>query len=1405
MLACVASSGAQAALKGYRLQALYALSRLLDGNDGHVFQPEGGEDLAVFGATGELLEATQVKAHEHNLTLSSFKPRNKDSFFRRVLERQAVHRNTRERIVSFGPFGPQMTSAWSRDGRERTEAVSYFVDAGYTEAEARTILSVVELEVLDPVTLETSVLERLRDTLAGVDSTTAFDLLHAWIFAASETQQRLKPAGMREKIVAIGRFVHERAAHHDEWFRSIVPLSAKADPTRYETLREEFSSGISARYEHITAGLDVLRANALLAVDEAFAASRLVVIHGASGQGKTALAYRYLHDFVPETWRFDIRLVESPLHALNVARALLGHLSAIGAPAYVYIDVGPGESAWLNLVRALADYPLVRILVTIREEDWNRASSPGGTLLPARDIVLSFDESEARAIYDQLVAYKAPDHVLSFDDAWARFGGQGPLLEFAHFVARNETLEQRLSNQIARLRDDRRADSGLADEIELLRRVAVVTAYGARLYVGRVATGLHLPDPARSIALFEREFLVRVAPGGRLLEALHPIRSQILARLLVDDVFDPWSAVVARSLAAVFDPDLEMFLLTALSRHPLDSGAIVAAIGAFVARTWTAAGGILRTLLWLGVRDYLRQNEPLIREVQAVFGSGWFLILVADVGNLNAVAPGLMEPLFERLSWFPEDWRGELAALRSRLTATDEVLAGARRWLGQVGSRPEEPTDVADWSAIAEVAFWLRHLGVAGTLADALPTGGFPLAAETLPLEVATDVAFGLSFTDTEASRAALRGVRPALLARFQRETGTPAIEDDGRVIRAHFVVDMTIFARRAGSRKRANVVHSEAMRRVELLRQIVPDREGFGCQGYGHKLDALPVDGDDSTKTAIPAGMLPPRWPQRLNMTFIRLGTYVFRPDHWSTHAEAVMTKRRRNLDGLQLLVRVLELYFADSRHADIIGTWFSAEHWQDSASAIKQIVPFPRDAVDEWGQTTEGDGSNNEEATAVVLSEIVPALERHESYRRAYSAFFSPLSNFYEQVVDAIAVTPFLARSANGTARKALREKMVAQGLNADPGRLPTLNLFNAMNELAAFQAEFRARFARYFPNDELSRVEESEGVLVRRMFATWYQFVYHPERILARAAADAERRMQGAASEVMRRLRGRFAKLRSQGVHASIRREREPWERKPALWITVDVTDPQALFDAYATVYDAIATSLPSTLPYDLPRYATLDSWDTVHVLPLVRGRLYRKASWRFSALAVARRKNGASEATPWMHTALQDLPPEVLEVFQIPHLDVPSLEPIHRLVATTTAIVLLIGSIVSFGDMPEPNAVGNEVLRAESSVRSAQLAALVKEMNGALSDILRFLQRELDSSDNGDVPGAVRVMAKTFSDTAGTWLPQTDADGHVVIGIEEMRAWSESLSGALGILQRAELFWLAHILPLGERHG
>ena len=103
-------SDATPAYRGYRLQALYTLSRLLESNDSanFTFQPEGKEDLAIFDASNNLVEVVQVKAHSQDLALSSFKLKKSDSFFYRVAQLLKTNSHLTISIASFGEIGQEM-------------------------------------------------------------------------------------------------------------------------------------------------------------------------------------------------------------------------------------------------------------------------------------------------------------------------------------------------------------------------------------------------------------------------------------------------------------------------------------------------------------------------------------------------------------------------------------------------------------------------------------------------------------------------------------------------------------------------------------------------------------------------------------------------------------------------------------------------------------------------------------------------------------------------------------------------------------------------------------------------------------------------------------------------------------------------------------------------------------------------------------------------------------------------------------------------------------------------------------------------------------------------------------------------------------------------------------------------
>ena len=677
----MSDSGGSAALRGYRLQTLYILSRLMNAESHeHSFRPEGKEDLDIYTSNGQLLETVQVKAFTPNLTLSDFSPHKDGSFFKRSLRNLATNPGSTIRVVSFGPIGPEIEKAWSHEGPERESVRAKFTEYGYSFEQINGLLA-IEFSVLDESELKEEVVAFLKNTSTAGDPPNAFSLLMYWVFIASELKEKIVYSTVIDKLINVGRDVGARSAYHDEWYTSILPLTdtLNSDEVDPQHLAQEYFQGVDARYEHILAGLDVVRSDKVAEIEQKFESSNVVIVHGASGQGKSTLAFRYLHENASSDWRFhvDLRLTDDKRQVLRVGNALSGHAKAIQRPCIVYIDVSPSDLDWPELVRALSGLPELRILVTIREEDWRRATGYRARFV-SEELELSFDKEEAENLYGQLKDHTS--HYLSFDEAWVGFGGTGPLLEFVYFLTQKETLKNRIESQIRHLQDRVRERNLDVNELHLLRLVAVASAYEAKLDLKAVVEHLGLIESARTINLFTKEYLIRVDEKGSTVTGLHSVRSNIMLESLLDDVLSSWESTAEECLPLLVETDLEIFLLHAFSRRRTEATALLEELENSYPKSWIGVAGILRALLWLGVYDYTESNRALIDEVISERGPGWYLILDSD---LTEIAPDAISNIWYNLSDF--DGKDRLLeyveSVRARQAPKDEAFVHARDWL----------------------------------------------------------------------------------------------------------------------------------------------------------------------------------------------------------------------------------------------------------------------------------------------------------------------------------------------------------------------------------------------------------------------------------------------------------------------------------------------------------------------------------------------------------------------------------------------------------------------------------------------------------------------------------------------------------------------------------------------------
>jgi hypothetical protein len=241
-----------------------------------------------------------------------------------------------------------------------------------------------------------------------------------------------------------------------------------------------------------------------------------------------------MHENFRDCIRYCVRGIDNKHRALRIAQALADTAYGIGIPIAVFVDVNPSDSGWLELVKQLCRNNSVYALVAIREEDYRRASVVGQDV-EFEDVELTLSRQEARTIYDTLTAKKKSETLISFENAWEKFGGDGPLMEFIYLVVQGESLRARLIGQVERLEDEARRQNIGKAEVDLLRLVAVASACHAKMQVKPLVSSLDLPAPQRTMALFEKEYLLRRLENGKMVEGLHPVRSAILAELLTDE------------------------------------------------------------------------------------------------------------------------------------------------------------------------------------------------------------------------------------------------------------------------------------------------------------------------------------------------------------------------------------------------------------------------------------------------------------------------------------------------------------------------------------------------------------------------------------------------------------------------------------------------------------------------------------------------------------------------------------------------------------------------------------------------------------------------------------------------------------------------------------------------------
>ncbi|HPR97349.1 MAG TPA: hypothetical protein PK466_13545 [Thermotogota bacterium] len=531
--------GSYAAWKGFSTQTLYIANRLIHETQEYNYYPETVEDLMI-RQNDKIIELVQVKNLKEDFTLSKLSPDKNDSFFRRCLSFKEEHQDVILKVICFGTIGNEFEKFMNGEEsaiasiKKKLLKINETNDNGmkvaYTEDEIDWLLKNLRIEKVEEQVLCTALKESLsQDILSMAAPDVISDVLTQYISTLSYKRGSTSKLVWGKKLQSIALGLASISGAQAQFGKTIFPLYTYPEKSTPEELKKEYMLGINARPQHLRLNLDIERHFWLEEIDKGFEKSKIVLIRGASGQGKSSLAYRYLLDNFPEMNVMCIEKITSEQQAIDIHSAILGIAEKSDEEMIVYIDVVPYDINWVWLVEHIHSHnDSLKLLITIREEDFRR-SSLDYSKTPLSEIELVLSKMEANQIYSK---YNSPNF-LDFNEAWEKFGENGPLMEFMYLLNYSETLEYKLKTQIEKIITEEANASD--DWIEALYIFSNAGKNNIPINLNLFFRTQKCDQRTKMLSLFEKEYFLKLSDDKLSISPLHTVRSKIIFNIIKEN------------------------------------------------------------------------------------------------------------------------------------------------------------------------------------------------------------------------------------------------------------------------------------------------------------------------------------------------------------------------------------------------------------------------------------------------------------------------------------------------------------------------------------------------------------------------------------------------------------------------------------------------------------------------------------------------------------------------------------------------------------------------------------------------------------------------------------------------------------------------------------------------------
>lgn len=674
----------------------------------------------------------------------------------------------------------------------------------------------------------------------------------------------------------------------DLYLSQLVPLDDFVIKSKsYHNLESEYREGINAHPEHIRKCLDVPRDRWIDQIEKKFSKSPVIVIRGASGQGKTSLAYRYLIGHYSEKEVLIVQRLSNENSIWSIIRFLKTILH--NRKYILYYDVQPGDLFWGQFLNAILNYlPDIPLLITVREDDYNSSDIIHGNSFHG-EIVLELCEDEAREIYNRY----EQNVFLSFEDLWKNYGCGVPLLEFIYLLNHSTTLEEKINSQITNINEnfeEREWFSALAS-------IAIAGQYDISIRLDKLFEIIKVKNVSRVLQQFEREFFVKISDDGERIKCLHSVRAGLIIKALERKFgFDYLNSLL--QTLSVIDYSIVYLLLDYIVKNGVNIELIDKLSGiSFI--DLSVAEDVLRGLLWFSVVEYLRINKEVIEEGNRLCGNNYVMLALGDITGfidtkdtvcsllsiIDKQKPGISDRIKEIINKQPHRYLEYIYPKRFLNNIADYITKYVAR--NPVNER-----------SLGYILFWAYKLGISININSIITV------RDDKDYVGISELVKGLIYQRLFLKADEIKSV-------FEKE-----ILSDANIV-SLFIKDNEIFAEvipnyytesKGNNILKSSAFNDKCMYAVDRLACLYPNMQRYNVQLLVTRIGEITVP---DTEKHIPIGNLPDKWITELNRIGHQLQEYTNSAKNWKDVFDNISSYRNM-ITGLfeELLTQLGRFY---------------------------------------------------------------------------------------------------------------------------------------------------------------------------------------------------------------------------------------------------------------------------------------------------------------------------------------------------------------------------------------------------------------------------------------------------------------------------------------------------------------